>query len=321
MKIKKEYIALVLIIAVLSIYLVLRNSDRTHYELPKIAAVDRSQITRIAVSGDGISYILERFDDVWRIMPQGYPADRGAVDRMLDAAADFGLTTLVSETKNYSHYDLTDDKKISIEVAAGDKVVQRYSAGKTASTQRHTFVLLDGYDGVYQAKGNIRSVFDKDIEKLRDKSVMTVNRDEVMSITATKGSQSVTLVKSQTPPVPPTGGEGEGSAEAATSAWMTSAGAPADEKAVNIVLGAVSGLKCDSYIEGKTKEDYTKPIYTLTVEGTGKVTLSIFEMVGEKYPAISSQNDYPFFLPKWRIDQIMKDPSEFTAKESERKEK
>ncbi len=38
--------------------------------------------------------------------------------------------------------------------------------------------------------------------------------------------------------------------------------------------------------------------------------LSIFEKKekdGKEYPAVSSQNEYPFLLPAWRVDKIMKD--------------
>ena len=46
MKIKKEYIILAIIIIALSVYLVMRRSDRTLYELPEIPQVSQKEITR-----------------------------------------------------------------------------------------------------------------------------------------------------------------------------------------------------------------------------------------------------------------------------------
>ncbi len=47
MKIKKEYIILVLIIIVLSVYLYKRSADRTLYELPKLAQVNEKALQRL----------------------------------------------------------------------------------------------------------------------------------------------------------------------------------------------------------------------------------------------------------------------------------
>ena len=50
MKFKKEYIILILIVAALSTYLLMRSSDRTLYRLPKLAALNKSEISKIEIS-------------------------------------------------------------------------------------------------------------------------------------------------------------------------------------------------------------------------------------------------------------------------------
>ena len=49
------------------------------------------------------------------------------------------------------------------------------------------------------------------------------------------------------------------------------------------------------------------------------VILSIYAIEDEKYPAFSSQNGYPFYLPKGRAEQIMKAPSEIIKGETSEK--
>jgi hypothetical protein len=47
MKIKKEYVILILIIAALSAYLFMRSFDRTLYRLPAIPSLDPGKISKI----------------------------------------------------------------------------------------------------------------------------------------------------------------------------------------------------------------------------------------------------------------------------------
>jgi len=51
----------------------------------------------------------------------------------------------------------------------------------------------------------------------------------------------------------------------------------------------------------------------------GKYSLSVFEKTDEdakNYPATSSENDYPFLLPDWQVNNFMKNPEEFLARTS-----
>jgi len=50
-------------------------------------------------------------------------------------------------------------------------------------------------------------------------------------------------------------------------------------------------------------------ICTVTFKGSEEFVLRIFEQFEKGatgYPAISSQNDYVFLLPKWQADQVVK---------------
>jgi hypothetical protein len=77
-------------------------------------------------------------------------------------------------------------------------------------------------------------------------------------------------------------------------------------------------LSCDKYIDDKEKESFTDPIYAIQLKGTHEYALSIFEKTekdAKNYPAVSSENDYPFLLNDSQVDRIMKDPDEMLKKE------
>ena len=69
MKVKKEYIVLILIIIGLSAYLLMRTSDRTLYQLPKLTGLKQGEITKIEISQGGNSFTLKKKDDQWYFEP------------------------------------------------------------------------------------------------------------------------------------------------------------------------------------------------------------------------------------------------------------
>jgi hypothetical protein len=142
MKIKKEYIILILIIAGLSAYLLMRSSDRTHYQLPQIAGLEQKQVTKIEISKEGNSIVLNKKDNKWYLDPPGYLVDAYKVNDMLTVFETLALTALVSESEDYVRYDLHAGGKITVKAWQEDSLMRNFDIGKAASSFRHTFVKL-----------------------------------------------------------------------------------------------------------------------------------------------------------------------------------
>jgi len=75
MKIKKEYITLLVLIAALSAYLALRKPDRTQYQIPKVPDMAEADISKIEIDNGSVSIVLNKKDSGWEIATQGYRAD------------------------------------------------------------------------------------------------------------------------------------------------------------------------------------------------------------------------------------------------------
>lgn len=309
MKAKKEFILLIIIIIAVSLYLIFRTTNKTHYSLPPIPKIAENEITKIEISKSDASIVLFKKDNKWLIEPKRYPADAGNVKNMLDVISGLTLTAMVSEAKNYHLFDLTDDKKIQIKAWAEDSLKREFEMGRTAPSWHHTFIKLAGDTRVYHAEGNFKDKFDQTIEKLRDKVVFSFDRNDVKGIEITKGKQSIVLAKKETP-VQDSGQDVEKKKE---PTWEDSAGNKADESAVNTVLSTLSNLSCEKYIENREKFHYTEPIYTVKIKGSTEYMLSIFQKIGgdaKEYPGTSSENNYPFLLSEYQAERIMKDPGE-----------
>ncbi|GMT41772.1 MAG: hypothetical protein IEMM0002_0183 [bacterium] len=308
MKIKKEFIFLFVAIAALSVYLIQRETDRSHYQLPQFTGMAVSDITRIEITKSDLSIVLEKTDDTWRISPQGYPADKPKVESMLKNVQDLTLTAMVSESKNYIRYGLIDEEKINIKIFKGDALIMEFEVGKQAGTSRHTFIRPAGDHRVYHARGNLKSIYDHTTESLRDRSVLAFDKNEISKIEIAEGNKKISLTlkkeidaENQSP-------------EITKKVWVSGSGKKPDEKQISILLGALSKLRCVKFINDRKKKDFVNnPIYEIRLTGNEEYVLSIFTKTGEEtgvYPAVSSGSDYPFELSEGQTNNIIVKPEQ-----------
>jgi hypothetical protein len=331
MKSKKEYIILIGIIVLLALYLVYHKKDRTYYELPKLPEVKKADITSLKITKDDKIIELQKKDDKWLILPEKYPADSAKIGPLLDIISGLTVTAMVSETESYDRYELDDKQKISIVAMAGDKSARSFDMGKTAPSNQHTFIKLPGDKRVYHARENFRSKFDVTADSLRDLNVLAFDKTQIQQIEIQeKDKKSLVLAMKQEPvevnvkpedqnTEPPAAKadvskkkkeEPPAEKEAAPkTVWQSADGETMKESDVNSLLDGVSKLKCKEFIKDKTKADFTAPIYKVKLQGTKTYELSVFDKTNKDdntYPAVSSESEYPFLLPQYKIDDLMK---------------
>ena len=173
---------------------------------------------------------------------------------------------------------------------------------------------------VYHARDNFRSKFDQTKDNLRDKTVLTVEKAQVQQVEIKDKEGNPVLSMKQVPVEIKVSSESEPTGEkeklteppkniAPKMIWQDAEGNPVKESDLNNFFNNISNLKCQSYITDKTKADFTEPMYSLTMTGAKTVTLSVFDKINkddDTYPAISSESDYPFMLPAYKMDNMVK---------------
>lgn len=325
MKLKKEYIILAAIIIALSAYLYKRSSNRTLYQLPQVPEIARQDITKLQITRDKTAIVLNQKDDQWHIEPAEYPADAGKIKDMLNALENLELTALVSESRDYSRYELDADQKINVKAWQGANLRLDFDLGKIAPSFRHTFVRPAGEERVFHAQGNLKSSFDVSLDQLRDKSVLAFKPADIQQVEIFTDQQSLAFSRTPVPVevTPQEAGKPEAEKKEASSqpapklVWQAADGQPANETALNQLLSTVSNLRCEKFIDDRKKEDYTSPLFTLRLEGVQEYSLAIFSKAGDNdtaYPAVASGSDYPFQLSESHVKRIMKPPADFLQK-------
>jgi len=307
MKGKKEIAILFFIVAVLVFYIKTEKGDKTTYQLPDITKIETGDISRLTIHNKGSDVELVKENNSWLVGAQKYPADSSTVNKMLTQISGISLTALASESKNYSMYELDNDRKIEVKAFKGDEVIRTISIGKPASSHRHTFVMIGDDHRVFHAEGNIRTDFSRTVPDLRDKKVLAV-QDDISELILKKGDKTLIIVKA-TAPVSVDVNEKKGEEQPVEEGpkWTTADGRPAKDSEIDSIISSLADYQCDNFIEGKTKQDFTSPVYTAVFKGPKEYSISFFEKQDEKYPAITSENDYPFMVSEWKAKKIMKE--------------
>ena len=90
----------------------------------------QKEISKVEISKQDTTIVLNRKDNSWQIMPQEYPADANQVESMLDVIEKLSLTALVSESKDYKRYQLEEDNKLIVKAWSGDTLRREFEIGK-----------------------------------------------------------------------------------------------------------------------------------------------------------------------------------------------
>jgi hypothetical protein len=315
---KKEYVILVLVIIGLAAYLGFRSKNQANYQLPRLEKLENAKIDGLRVTvGKNEPIVLTKKDDKWFIEPQNYLADPVKVKNMIQAAADLTVTALVSESGSDQRYDLNDDARMNIQVFMDGKKIREFDLGKVAPTFQHTFAKLEGNPDIYHVKGAMKNTFDQTVANLRDKIVLHFEKDSAVALHVQKGDKILNLSQQELPAEnKETPKEGEEKASAPPAApkilWHDDQGQPADKTTVDRLLGDLSDLKCESYLDDKTPDALKDPVWTLTVTDKSSTahTINVFpsaEKEGNvRMPSTSSDSAYVFEFPKYELENLEK---------------
>lgn len=313
MKLKKEYLILIVVIAALGLYLATRSLNRNNDQLPQPAKLENAKIDRLLLT-DKKNPTLElvKKDEHWFIEPKGYPADDAKIKNMVNTISNLELTALVSESGNYDRYGLSPDQKVFVQAFSGGTAVRAFSIGKEAPTYRHTFVQMKGDPNVYHARGQLVHTFDQNISGLRDKSIFNVDKADITGVTLKKSGKELTLAKKEVPAKKsaPEAKKDATSKQAPTTEWQAADGRTVDQNGMDRLLGEIDHLDCDSFLQDDAKAKLSNAVWTITFKkGQQENSLSVYPKLEDKVermPAMASTTQYAFLLNQTRINAIEK---------------
>ena len=300
------YSVLGVLAAGLILYLVFREEGRMAYDLPSVELGSTESIDTIEIDGPDKTLWLKKTGDYWFIMPEKYRVDPSAIKSMLTALEEFRFTELISQAGYPARFNLDEGSRTTIAVytedGSGDgEEVFSIHAGKAAPSYKHTYVSLKDDERIFLAKGNLPRVFGKEISALRDKQILSFDREEVKAVHITRRGETNTLRKA------PGAEKVSADGETTETVWKDNEGRNWKTDPVNNLLDRLKDFQCTRYLEDDENiTDIGEPFLVIGIKGEAEEDiLFLYEQREDKaYPARSSETPHAFIVSQYQGDAI-----------------
>lgn len=182
--------------------------------------------------------------------------------------------------------------------------------------------MLSGDDKVYHARGNLTNTFNQTVESLRDKKVLSFEKDRITALEIRKGDQSRVISKKEITTKPKGDTQEEQTPSPKKTEWTNDSGQVVDSPAVDSLLNNMSGLTCDEFMADDAKAGLKDAQWTLTFKSAqGDAIVSVFNKDAQTppmYQATSSDNQYAFLLNENRVKNFKKSIDKLLEKAPEK---
>jgi hypothetical protein len=154
---------------------------------PKLISVDAKQIEGIKLSKPGSDPIeLVKLADNWTIAkPTPMPADQDAVTMLTGSLATLNADRLIDDhPASLNEFGLTNPPT-EVDVTLKGGKITRLLIGSDTPAGTGTYAKLEGDPKVYTIPTSTKAGFDKTVNDLRDKRLLTFNQDKLTAVAIT----------------------------------------------------------------------------------------------------------------------------------------
>lgn len=132
--------------------------------------------------------LLTKENDNWFVSDSKYPVITSTVESLIEASSSIRALDKIASVNenNLTKYELTDGKKISVEIKKAGKILRSFSIGKDAASSSQSYITLDKGNDIYLASGSLRNTFDTSVDALRSKVIWDFDKNTISSLGVTK---------------------------------------------------------------------------------------------------------------------------------------
>src|SRR5687767_11802303 len=179
-------IALVLVLAGLGAYIYFVDSKRPEggvEEKQKAFTVESDKIEEITVTAEGETSTIRKADGSWKMTaPLAVDADANEASGLATAIASLEINRVIEENAaNLAEYGLAEPR-IKVAFKGPDGAAGEIHLGDKTPTQSDVYAVRPGEKRVFLVQAYQETAFGKKPFDLRDKRVLTFERDKVDSV-------------------------------------------------------------------------------------------------------------------------------------------
>jgi hypothetical protein len=309
---KKQYLAIAILAALIVIYLVVQKRE-TSMTAPEsktdVLDVDTSAVNKVVLKRLGGAITLSRAGGAWYLVEdQSYKADTASVRQLLETIAGLTVGNVISDNPgNQMTFQVDTLTGQTVELYTGDRLLSSFVVGKMATDFRHTYIRLSGKDEVYLAEGMLSRSLSKNPTNWRDKTIVDIPAANVQQVEFKFGNEHYRVIREDT-------------------LWFASK-APFDEKVeserekAGKLVASLCTLKASEFAAARDSASYSfdslsyNALITLTDGSSQVVEAGVTQGSSDKHYVRTSTPETTFILFNAPWQNIVKTYDELLATE------
>lgn len=247
--------------------------------------VDAESLEAVRMQRGDTTISLERDGERWTV--NGFPADSGAVQRLLDEVPGLRVGELVAANPaNHPRMGVSDDSAVVVELVVGGdaRTILVGDAGRRFGT---SYVRVPDADDVYLLEGDLRAHARRGLDQWRNRTMVAIDSAAVARVEVEKDGEAYALVRGD-------------------SAWTFESGDAVEAAAVRGVLAELARLVASGFVaEGDSIAALPRSSRTVAYDDAGQVLaeVTIGEGTGERW-ARTSGDEYVYRVSTFRADRV-----------------
>jgi hypothetical protein len=163
-----------------------------------IVSIDRKEVSGFDVTSDGEAVNVVHAGDAWRITkPKELPADTETVGDMFEKLTAAKVKDFVAESPpSRAPYGLDHPLRLAIHTGKDkDRATRTLLVGRTDAEKKGTYAMREGESSVLLLPEDVVKAIPRTVAALRDKQVVSVDRDKVTRVDVESPKGVVTLTR------------------------------------------------------------------------------------------------------------------------------
>lgn len=164
---KTRKLSLLIACAVLLVVCVVQGIVKSNDKVKYFTLKDSPE--KITIQTPSETVFLTKEGESWFVGTENFPAKEYEVDQIVEAISSVkALDKVASKNeKSIVQYELGEGKTIIVTAVKKGKIVRMVEIGKDATTSSQCYITVDGKNDIYLAGGNLKRVFNKTEEDLK----------------------------------------------------------------------------------------------------------------------------------------------------------
>ena len=333
---QKRIIILIIVLVLLVGALILINNMGTKsstMEEKPVFTISKDKVVTVKIKKplekDALRF--EKVPDGWDIFFKvdekelTFKADKSMVENFISKLSEIKIVTSVTKNPDkQSEFSVDEGSGIEIEVAEEEnKNIPSFILGRSSKDGKDTFFRFSKKDTIYKISGNIRDMFNKNLDEYREKRIFTLKQEDITQFILTgekianknMSFKSETIAKPDDPNTPPSTSPTAPEEKKTEIKWMNNTtNKEVVKSSIDSFLRTLTSIRIDKYIDNVTDQyKVTNPQLTITFttasEGT-TLFIDRLEKDGEykdKYLAHVENRATPYYyVNKGTIDELLK---------------